>query len=431
MHRRYSWKKYYFKYSLIVLIVILISSCRQDDKNEPEPEPESEDTTASNEENYRYSNLELVTEQTLINNELVASYTKQELEFALSQTDYADMDNLIKYPVDVYRLTYNTNSPTNDGAIEASGLLCVPSDTSINFPGLSAHHGTIFRSEDAPSAYSIENLDASDNLELLASAGYVTFMPDYIGFGASGNLLHPYYNYAATVTTVVNFIRAGKELAQEIGIRVSDDLFLFGYSEGGYVSMATHQYIEQTSPAGINLKATAAGAGGYNLQHVTDLIVENDTYETPAYLAYILYSYTTYVDQEASLDTYFQQPYADRIPRLFDDTNEGGNINSELNNSLDELIQPDFLSALRSGEENNFTKNLKNNSIQALALEGSIRLYHGTSDDIVPYVDSEQFYKTQQQLGANNITLHPISGGTHRSSFVPMVKDVIPWFDGK
>ena len=53
-------------------------------------------------------------------------------------------------------------------------------------------------------------------------------------------MLHPYMVALPSATSVVDMIRAGKNLCDSLNVLISEDVFLAGYSEGGFVTMAAH-----------------------------------------------------------------------------------------------------------------------------------------------------------------------------------------------
>lgn len=130
--------------------------------------------------------------------------------------------------------------------IPVSGLLGIPQNDPKTPSLLSLQHGTIIGSEGAPSNY--PNSQAESGLNLIASLGFVTIMPDYIGYGVSKNIMHPYFDKKYSAQSVVGMIKAVKEYLKKQEISVSGRLFLLGYSEGGYTTMAAQQAIE-TNPS--------------------------------------------------------------------------------------------------------------------------------------------------------------------------------------
>ena len=64
--------------------------------------------------------------------------------------------------------------------------------------------------------------------------------PDYLGLGVS-NMLHPYHYAEATASAVIYMVRAGKLFSNSSNeLQHNSQLFLTGYSEEGYASMAAH-----------------------------------------------------------------------------------------------------------------------------------------------------------------------------------------------
>src|SRR5690606_9424254 len=112
--------------------------------------------------------------------------------------------SMVKHGVDTYRLVYKTSF--GDASIDASGIVYVPRDIQVAAPLMSLQHGTTFHKDRAPSA-------AGDftGMEYFAAAGYIALMPDYIGYGSSAELFHPYYDEPTSANTVIDFIKAAKE----------------------------------------------------------------------------------------------------------------------------------------------------------------------------------------------------------------------------
>lgn len=168
----------------------------------------------------------------------IGTFSKEALQaLALASPEYRDFAPLVQYDVAFYRILYNTTYKGE--AIEASGLLAVPLNTPSVPALLSAQHGTMFKESDAPS-----NFPATfSGFELFGAAGYVAVVPDYIGYGASSDIFHPYYDEEHSARAVVDMLKAAKYLLQQEEIATNGNLFLVGYSEGGYVTLAAQKEI--------------------------------------------------------------------------------------------------------------------------------------------------------------------------------------------
>ena len=116
----------------------------------------------------------------------------------------------INYDIDIYGVIYKTLY--NDKLINASGLVALPKNTSKPFSFLSFQHGTIIKKSDAPTI-SLNSPLTQLELSLPASLGLITVVPDFIGFGSSSNIFHTYYLKLPTALSVLDNLKAAKQLA--------------------------------------------------------------------------------------------------------------------------------------------------------------------------------------------------------------------------
>ncbi|MDO6390348.1 lipase family protein [Pontibacter sp. BT731] len=327
----------------------------------------------------------------------------------------------IKHDVAIYKVHYRTTFQGRE--TEASGLVALPMNLSTPAPLLSVQHGTIFEHDEAPSAMN----GGLTGFEVFASGGYITLIPDYLGFGASKNLLHPYYHRQSSGIAVVDMIKAAKTLYAQEGIADNGQLFLAGYSEGGYVTLAAQQEIETNPQHGLKITASGAGAGGYDLTEMLADVVAGKPYTYPAYLAYVLMSYNKTYGWNRPLSDFYQEPYATRLATMFNGQHSGSAINKQLTTQTEQLFAASFLEGLRGDGERALKKALQENSFNSWVPQSPTRLYHGTADVIVPFANSKQTYERMKAAGAPELELIPIRNGTHSSSLIPMLTDLIPW----
>ncbi|MGI8635756.1 MAG: alpha/beta hydrolase family protein [Segetibacter sp.] len=330
--------------------------------------------------------------------------------------------SFVKYDVEFYKFVYNT---TYKGKIiQASGLLAIPKNVQGVPSLLSAQHGTMFKATDAPS-----NFPATfTGFELFAARGFITVIPDFIGYGISQNIPHPYYDQQYSGFAVIDMIKAAKYYLSQKNIAITDRLFLIGYSEGGYVTMAAQKEIETNAANKLTVTAAAEGAGGYDLNGMLSAIANGSTYSAPSYLALLLNGYNKTYDWNRPFTDFYQQPYADRIPLLLNGTRKRSEVDDQLNKSLAALFNPSFYTALQSpSAETVLKQKLTDNSVLDWVPKSPTRLYHGTADEAVFYQTSVNTYNRFKAAGATNVELFAIQNGTHEKSVQPMIENVLPW----
>ncbi len=359
----------------------------------------------------------------LISSEKVSSIKLDDLTTLAGLAGQQSVASMIKYGVDSYRLVYSTT--LGKDVINASGVVYIPRDMRIPAPMISLQHGTTFVKDRAPSTSG----DFS-GMEYFAAAGYIALMPDYIGYGTSAELFHPYYDEAASATTVIDFIKAAREFLQQDSVAFNDKLFLAGYSEGGYVSLAAARELENNPAHKLTVTAVAAGAGGYNLKHMLESVTSGRYYSYPAYLAFVLIAYNETYDWNRPLTDFFREPYATALETHFNGEYDGWQINSRRTTDVTRLLNPEFLADLGSTNgEAELKAALSRNSVEGWNTNIPIRLYHGTRDEIIPASNSETTLAEFRKTGSEDVSLTLIPGGTHGSSFLPMVRQFVPWLE--
>jgi len=350
----------------------------------------------------------------------------RDIRLAASLFDLQELADLANHDARVYRMIYKTTYKGQE--IEASALVSVPVDYEGSMAIVSMHHGTLVRKSEAPSQNTSDYLLFSS----VATTGLVTLIPDFLGFGYSESIFHPYYVEEWEARPVVDMIKAAAELMEDSSWTWNKKLFLAGYSEGGYVTMAAHKYIQEHPEEGLTVTASAPAAGGYDLLHMKDYFFSLESYHEPFYLSYVVLAHKTTFEWQEPLSTFFQEPYATEIPKLFDGSLGGAEINSQLTQVVRDFLNLDMLENFDTDEKYSvFKKSFLDNSLTDWVPQAPIRLYHGTDDITVPYSNTVATFEQLKENGTgDNLELVPLEGANHGSGLIPMFKDAVPWMVG-
>lgn len=314
---------------------------------------------------------------------------------------------LAQYPIKVYRLTYRTRTPEGQETT-ASGAVLVPT-ASQALPVLSYQHGTLLPSSEgqAPSYYA-QGSDVWSIVSILASTGYVVSAPDYLGYGASKALLHPYEHAASLASASADMLRATREFCQQQKVSVNQKNFLLGYSEGGYATMALHKLLQEQYATALPVAASAPGAGAYHKSAFAKYILQST--QPLSFLSTYVWVLRTY-DRVYALNRpysfYYQEPYATQLQ-----ADPFGPVPSQAS----QLFAPAFSQAVLNNSDAALSKTLTDNDIYDWQPTAPLALFHGTADDYVPFFNSQDAYDAMQKRGATQVELHPIQGGNHFSS---------------
>ena len=334
----------------------------------------------------------------------------------------------IKYDVDVYTIEYKTSFKGYE--IIASGVVYIPVSDQ-EFPLVSLQIGTNVENKNAPSLNTSTPSDIEKALISSSSTGNISMIADGIGFGKSSDIFHPYHHKESSNNAVIDMIKATQDLLKETKANSNGELFILGYSLGGWATLSVLEHIEKNSPLpGLSLIGASVGAGAYDLNEMLEITLQSQQYPQPYYLAYIVESQIRNGFTDKPLDAFFKEPYSSRIPELFDGINDSSQINSQLTQNINELMSEEILTNLDSEKYSDFKILLDQNSIKAWNNKSELRLYHGTADLSVPITISKSMViKLRDAKGGSmyNVELIELEGLDHSSAAIPWVIDSFIW----
>lgn len=185
--------------------------------------------------------------------------------------------------------------------IEVSGKIFIPKHGNIKNIIL-AHHYTIGANREAPSeTYSYEGI--------FAAKGYIVIMTDYLGYGVSQYKVHPYLNAVNAAQNSVNLLNASLLYLLRRGVSIlSPQLILFGYSQGGAVTLETQRLIEQHYAAHYSIKQVYAGDGPYYPDITYDECVANNNTNIPCAVPMLIQGMSESVHLQLPLEDFFRPP---------------------------------------------------------------------------------------------------------------------------
>ncbi|MEI6059375.1 MAG: prolyl oligopeptidase family serine peptidase [Bacteroidota bacterium] len=343
--------------------------------------------------------------------------------------DATPIVNNTAYGVDVYKITYK--SLYKGESVLASGLVCLP-QSQDSFPIISFQNGTNTLKSGCPSVNPADYYYTL--MECMAGNGYIIAIPDYIGFGASAQYLHPYYERETTDRAVVDMIRACHELLEEkdIQAKFNGEHFLMGYSQGGWATLSGLKNLETNYKTTIPVKATSCGAGAYDMMAMSKYVLEQQVYPGPLYLPYFIYSQQLFGAQIEPLSNFFNEPYASRIPELFNGSFSNMQVDAQLNDTLAVLLKSNMISDFsNSADFAQIRSLLVKNSVTAWMPDSKINFYHGSADLNVPPEQSQLIYNSFLNLGTgqDRIQLISLPGADHEFGLLPWGLKTINWFN--
>ncbi len=292
----------------------------------------------------------------------------------------------LRYNVNTYKLEYLSRDSDNK-LVKVSGLLAIPEKNTPS-PILSFQHGTTFIDKEAPSFQLKVNTRHPEIL--FASLGYIVFSPDYIGYGSSKGETHPYMQKQPSADIVIDMLKAGTAWLDKENIATNKQIFLTGYSEGGYVTMAALEALENNKgSAGFTITGAVLGAGPYDLHKTLKTLLGRMNY-LPSFLDNALQEILEHFLLPDDAEIYFERTFLDR----YFDKDKQDNVHN---------WKPSI----------------------------PLKLFHGEDDKTVPIESAISTWNAMTALGANvELVKCTASPADHSPCVIPYLNYTINYFSG-
>jgi len=326
--------------------------------------------------------------------------------------------------IEVYSMNYKTVDGFGEETI-ASGAVIIPTGIDEAVPMSVYNHGTSIEKFDVPSYGSTEI-----NIGIINAAnGYVMVLPDYLGMGDSP-VRHPYQLYGPTVTATVDMMRAVKIYTSENDVAMNDQVFLFGYSQGGHAAMAAHQEIEKSYSDEFTVTASAPMSGAYDLSGaMVDVMLSDEPYSVPFYLPYVLLSIQDIYMPYDSPSDFLKAPWDTYLPTLFDGSVSGGFINDTLPEVPKEILRDDILAEFSTDPNHIIRQLLEENDSFRFIPEAPMKLFFCTADEQVNHQNSLNALTWYDANGVTNVTSVNNGALSHNDCVLPSLLFAKDWFD--
>ena len=343
--------------------------------------------------------------------------------------NFSSLLTALNYTLDMQKVSYQSTGA--DGQVHTfTGLLILPKSTSgvkPSVPILLYQHGTEPFRPYSPSRFLAHMNRPTDYPEVMvaaaiASTGYAVAMADYEGMGDNTGM-QPYVHGASLARQVVDMLRASRDIIggtagnNPSSCSWNNQLFLMGYSEGGYATMTATRELQLNHAGEFTVTASAPLSGPHDLSGVMrGVMLSDSTSKAPYFLPFVLtgYHYAS-GGRLFAPSSVLASPYDTTIASLFDGNSPadkiseamGMNFNpvnlivpkSVLTNQFIDQLSLDASPAVAYLRENDsYRKPGQVNSVWVPTVP--MRMYHHRSDELVPYDNSQVAFDAFSTAGA-------------------------------
>ncbi|MRR54128.1 MAG: hypothetical protein EG822_06405 [Deltaproteobacteria bacterium] len=336
--------------------------------------------------------------------------------------------------IEMRKVTYQSTGA--DGQLHTmTGLLVLPKAIlglggKPSVPILMYQHGTEVYRQFSPSQYLSHRDRPTDYPEVMVAAaiaatGYAVALVDYEGMGDNTNT-QPHVVGEVLARQVIDLLRSSRDIIAGTSSPCTwnNQLFLMGYSEGGYVTMAATRELQLNHAAEFTVTAAAALSGPHDLSGaMRGVILSDNTFKSPYFVPMILTSYNYAYGGRTSLynpATAMIAPYNTTIPPLFN----GNNQSDTISEAMGMVFDPPALIVAKSVLSQGFIDQLTDTTSPVVALLKEndsyrlpgqldsawvptvpLRMIHHPDDELVPFANSQAAFDAFIAAGSLTVSL--------------------------
>lgn len=357
-------------------------------------------------------------------NRLNAILTTETPTFAGITVAYTPARNAVR----LYRITYDSVIPERGNKpTVATGLLAVPDTAETTFPMVSYQHGTVYGKQEVPS-FPEQSSETKLMIAQFAGQGYVVIGADYFGLGESSEP-DGYLVKASHQQATSDLLTASRVVLTHLK-RKTNKLYLTGWSQGGFVSMALLEKLERD---GVTVTAAATASGPPDLFTILNGFLgfprENDATWMPTLFILSTFAFENYYAVPGLARSVLTDESYDVARKLYTrQLADTGTLPTDLRKVVRaDYFDPEFFA------ESAYGRLAAQTQAYRRVIRTPLRNYYGERDEILSNGLARLAMDYQRAMGSGNQLVEAISTGdtNHRGTFAKAVPQWKAWFDAR
>jgi len=330
--------------------------------------------------------------------------------------------------VRLYRVTYASVIPEmGNKPTVATGLLAIPDTKDTSFPMFSYQHGTVYGKQEVPS-FPEQSAETQLALAQFAGQGYIVIGADYFGMGLSKEP-EGYMVKASHQQATYDMLIASRAVLDHLKL-AAPKLFIGGWSQGGFVTMA---FLEKLESAGVAVAAAATASAPVDvfvaLSGFLDFPRKNDADWVPTLFILSSFAFENYYGVPGLAHSLINDDYYDVSRKAYEKQPfDASQIPTDLHKLIRrEYFDPAFFAASAYGR-----LVIEHAQAYRWIIKSPVRNYYGEADEAITVGLGKLAMTYQQAIGSGNSQVEAISTGatSHRGTYATAIPQWKIWFDG-
>lgn len=341
-------------------------------------------------------------------------------KFAGISTSYSPARNAVK----LYRITYSSTIPERGNRpTVATGLIAIPDTADTFFPMISYQHGTVYGKREVPS-FPWYSSETQLMIAQFAGQGYVLVGADYFGMGLSEEP-EGYMVKGSHQQACYDMLMASRAVLEHLQ-RKASDLFLAGWSQGGFVTMA---FLEKLEDSKVEVKAAATASAPVDvfvaLNGFLNFPRKNDAPWVTTLFILSSFAFENYYGVAGLAQSLINDEYYDVSRKAYDKQPvNDSDIPTDLRKLIrKEYFDPQFFAASAYGKLVAAAQGYR------WVIQTPVRNYFGKSDEAISNGLGQLAMNYQRAIGNQNIEAISTGNTTHRGTFARAVPEWKTWLD--
>jgi acetyl esterase/lipase len=243
--------------------------------------------------------------------------------------------------------------------------------------------------------------------------------------------MHPYLHANSLASASIDALKAAQVfLANNASITINkNNVYLTGFSQGGYAAMATHRELQKNYSGVFNVAASYPSSGPYDLSgtmYQDTLLLSHESFDKTSsgdsltgvyFLPYIILSYRNIYNITDSIETIF-------IPELQTIESKYNMITSSLDiisyirasvpsDVMKHMRNASYLDDVVNNPNHIFRQKLAENDVYQWLPAAPVQMIVCDGDGLVPLANTTVAHSYMTTQGATDVTRHEITAGSH------------------
>lgn len=325
-------------------------------------------------------------------------------------------------------ISYSYRSADPQGyPVELSAILYIP-DAALNgtksLTGIClTNHGTIASNAECPTM-------KAQFEGALAWRNYAIVMPDYYGFGASADRPQAYLDAETTARGNIDAYLAAVQLLKDREVTIPDKLLSFGYSQGGFNSMANLKYVSKHPELHISFQTVMCGGSPFDVELTWDAYTQGIFHNAIAFVPMTVVS----MNESQQLGLRYEDLFKGSLLENWRDwilskDYDIASINAKIGtDDLSAIMNDEFMTRTGAAYDAimNVCRRYSLTSGWVPPPETKIIIYHSKQDDTVPYASFTAMKAFLDEVAPGRYEAHDGNHGGHMNAIMRFVLAIMP-----